>query len=123
MSSELIRELVDSGIHFGHRVSRWNPKMEPYIFGKRNLIHILDLRETVKGLLRAKRFIARTVAEAVGLTGGGGASESGHAATSTLGPVLAGLVAVPALLLGCTLNVLVRGCYARCARCARCCHA
>ncbi len=63
MSSELVRELVDSGIHFGHRVSRWNPKMEPYIFGKRNLIHILDLRETVKGLLRAKRFIARTVAD------------------------------------------------------------
>ena len=63
MSSELVRELVDSGIHFGHRVSRWNPKMKPYIFGKRNLIHIIDLRETVKGLLRAKKFIARTVAD------------------------------------------------------------
>jgi small subunit ribosomal protein S2 len=63
LSSALVQELVDSGIHFGHRVSRWNPKMLPYIFGKRNLIHILDLRETVKGLLRAKRFIARTVAE------------------------------------------------------------
>jgi len=59
----LVQELVDSGIHFGHRVSRWNPKMLPYIFGKRNLIHIIDLRETVKGLLRAKRFIARTVSE------------------------------------------------------------
>lgn len=63
MSQALVQELVDSGIHFGHRVSRWNPKMLPYIFGKRNLIHIIDLRETVKGLLRAKRFIARTVSE------------------------------------------------------------
>lgn len=62
MASELVRELVDSGIHFGHRVSRWNPKMRPYIFGKRNLIHIIDIRETVKGLLRAKKFISQTVA-------------------------------------------------------------
>ncbi len=63
LSAELVKELVESGIHFGHRVSRWNPKMSPYIFGKRNLIHIVDLRETVKGLLRAKKFIARTVAQ------------------------------------------------------------
>ncbi|MBN1512237.1 MAG: 30S ribosomal protein S2 [Phycisphaerae bacterium] len=63
MASELVRELVDSGIHFGHRVSRWNPKMSPYIFGKRNMIHVIDIRETVKGLIRAKKFIARTVAE------------------------------------------------------------
>ncbi len=62
MASELVRQLIDSGIHFGHRVSRWNPKMRPYIYGKRNLIHIIDIRETVKGLLRAKRFIAQTVA-------------------------------------------------------------
>lgn len=62
MASELVRQLVDSGIHFGHRVSRWNPKMSPYIYGKRNLIHIIDIRETVKGLLRAKNFVSRTVA-------------------------------------------------------------
>ena len=61
MASELVRQLVDSGIHYGHRVSRWNPKMAPYIFGKRNTIHILDIRETVKGLLRAKKFIAQLV--------------------------------------------------------------
>ena len=61
MASELVRQLVDAGIHYGHRVSRWNPKMAPYIFGKRNTIHILDIRETVKGLLRAKKFIARIV--------------------------------------------------------------
>ena len=62
MASELVRQLIDSGIHFGHRVSRWNPKMRPYIFGKRNLIHIIDIRETVKGLLRAKKFVAQVVA-------------------------------------------------------------
>lgn len=61
MGSELVRQLVNSGIHFGHRASRWNPKMKPYIFGKRNTIHIIDIRETVKGLLRAKRFIAKIV--------------------------------------------------------------
>ena len=62
MASQLVQELVDSGIHFGHRVSRWNPKMKPFIFGKRNLIHIIDIRETVKGLLRAKKFLAQVVA-------------------------------------------------------------
>ena len=62
MASELVRQLIDAGIHFGHRASRWNPKMAPYIFGKRNTIHIIDIRETVKGLLRAKKFIAKIVA-------------------------------------------------------------
>ncbi len=61
MASELVRQLVDAGIHFGHRASRWNPKMKDYIFGKRNTIHIIDIRETVKGLLRAKRFVAHVV--------------------------------------------------------------
>lgn len=62
MASELVSELIAAGIHYGHRVSRWNPKMKPYIFGKRNTIHLIDIRETVKGLLRAKKFIARIVA-------------------------------------------------------------
>src|ERR1700759_655549 len=60
--AELVKALVDSGVHFGHRVSRWNPKMEPYIHGKRNMIHIIDVRETVRGLLRAKRLVQATVA-------------------------------------------------------------
>ncbi|MCO6438883.1 MAG: 30S ribosomal protein S2 [Phycisphaerae bacterium] len=63
MAAELVRQLIDSGIHFGHRTSRWNPKMAPFIFGKRNLIHIIDIRETVKGLVRAKKFIAQVVAK------------------------------------------------------------
>jgi len=60
--AELVKALVDAGVHFGHRVSRWNPKMQPYIHGKRNNIHIIDVRETVKGLLRAKKLIQNTVA-------------------------------------------------------------
>jgi small subunit ribosomal protein S2 len=60
--AELVKALVDAGVHFGHRVSRWNPKMEPYIHGKRNMIHIIDVKETIKGLLRAKRLIQNTVA-------------------------------------------------------------
>ena len=54
-----VQELIEAGVHFGHRASRWNPKMRPYIYGKRNLIHIIDLRETVRGLLRAYRYLAQ----------------------------------------------------------------
>jgi small subunit ribosomal protein S2 len=54
-----VKDLIEAGVHFGHRASRWNPKMRPYIYGKRNLIHIIDLRETVRGLLRAHRFLAK----------------------------------------------------------------
>jgi small subunit ribosomal protein S2 len=54
-----VKDLIDAGVHFGHRASRWNPKMRPYIYGKRNLIHIIDLRETVRGLLRAYRYLSQ----------------------------------------------------------------
>jgi len=63
LSSQLVRQLLDSGIHFGHRVSRWNPKMQPYIFGKRNLIHIINIKETLRGLLRAKKLLTKIVAD------------------------------------------------------------
>lgn len=56
-----VKELLDAGVHYGHRASRWNPKMRPYIYGKRNLIHIIDLRETVRGLLRGHRYITQVV--------------------------------------------------------------
>lgn len=54
-----VKELIQSGVHFGHKSSRWHPKMEPFIFGKRNQIHIIDLRETVRGILRASNFLSR----------------------------------------------------------------
>jgi small subunit ribosomal protein S2 len=59
----LVKDLIDAGIHFGHRASRWNPKMEPYIFGKRNLIHIINVKETLRGLLLGRKFLAKTVSE------------------------------------------------------------
>ena len=54
MVSISVQELIRVGAHFGHRTSRWNPKMAPYIFKKRNLIHIIDLKTTVRGLITAK---------------------------------------------------------------------
>lgn len=56
--SALVKELVEAGVHFGHRASRWNPKMRPYIYGRKNLIHIIDVRETVRGLLRARKYLS-----------------------------------------------------------------
>ena len=59
MATELTKELIDAGIHFGHRISRWNPKMKPYIFGKRNLIHIIDVKETLRGILLGRKFLSQ----------------------------------------------------------------
>ncbi|MCA9278793.1 MAG: 30S ribosomal protein S2 [Phycisphaeraceae bacterium] len=58
----LVKDLVESGIHFGQRASGWNPKMGRFIYDKRNGIHIIDIKETVKGLLLAKRYLSQTVA-------------------------------------------------------------
>ena len=55
--SALVKELMEAGVHYGHRASRWNPKMRPYIYARKNLIHIIDVRETVRGLLRAKKYL------------------------------------------------------------------
>ncbi len=60
--ASLVKDLVEAGIHFGHRSTNWNPKMAPYIFGKRNKIHIIDVKETIKGLLLARKFVTKTVA-------------------------------------------------------------
>ncbi len=57
MPTVLVKELIEAGVHFGHRASRWNPKMRPYIYGRRNLIHIIDVRETIRGLLRARKYL------------------------------------------------------------------
>ncbi len=61
MTSDLVQQLIDSGIHFGHKASRWNPKMKPFILSKHNTVHLINIRETVRGLLRAKKFITDTV--------------------------------------------------------------
>lgn len=63
MASGLVRELLDAGVHFGHHCSRWNPRMAPYLYGRRNNIHIIDIRETLRGLLRAQKLITQVVSK------------------------------------------------------------
>ncbi len=62
MAKELARKLINAGVHFGHGVSRWDPKMAPFIFAKRGNIHIIDVKKTLKGLLIAKKLLADIVA-------------------------------------------------------------
>jgi small subunit ribosomal protein S2 len=58
-----MKELLEAGVHFGHRVRRWNPKMKSYIFTERNGIHIIDLQQTIARLEEAYGVIRDTVAE------------------------------------------------------------
>jgi small subunit ribosomal protein S2 len=62
LATVLVKELIEAGVHFGHRASRWNPKMRPYIYGRRNLIHVIDVRETIRGLLRARKYLQQVAA-------------------------------------------------------------
>ena len=57
-----MRQLLEAGVHFGHTTRRWNPKMEPFIYGERNDIHILDLQQTVPLLSRALETVRNVVA-------------------------------------------------------------
>jgi len=57
-----IKELLDAGVHFGHRTQRWNPKMKPFIFEARNGIYVIDLEHTVKQLEAAQDFLRETAA-------------------------------------------------------------
>ena len=61
LSGLTVRDLLASGFHFGHQTKRWNPKMKPYIFDKRNGIHIIDLTQTVTLLDEAAEFIRKTI--------------------------------------------------------------
>jgi small subunit ribosomal protein S2 len=60
--NSLVKDLIEAGIHFGQRTSNWNPRMGRFIYGKRNSIHIIDIKETIKGLLLSKRFLTNVVA-------------------------------------------------------------
>ena len=57
MVEELIRKLLESGVHFGHQTHRWNPKMKPYIFGQRSGIYIINLEKTAENLNQAREFV------------------------------------------------------------------
>ncbi|CAA2102954.1 30S ribosomal protein S2 [Methylobacterium bullatum] len=58
-----MRQLLEAGAHFGHQSHRWNPKMQTYIFGTRNNIHIIDLAQTVPALHQALQAVSDTVAK------------------------------------------------------------
>jgi len=58
-----IKELLDSGVHFGHQTKRWNPKMKPFIFDARNGIHIIDLSKTLNQIEAACNFLSSTVSK------------------------------------------------------------
>jgi small subunit ribosomal protein S2 len=55
-----MRELIDAGVHFGHKTKRWNPRMAPFIYGTRNDVHIIDLQQTVPMLHRALHAVRST---------------------------------------------------------------
>lgn len=57
MTTELIKQLLEAGVHFGHKTSRWNPKMKKYIFGERSGIYIIDLEKTAECLQKARDFL------------------------------------------------------------------
>ncbi len=62
MSTELLTELVEAGVHYGHQRRKWNPKMKPYLLEERNNIYIINLHETVKQIDAAADFLANLAA-------------------------------------------------------------
>ncbi len=63
MASELIKKLLEAGVHFGHQSRRWNPKMKRFIFGERGGIYIIDLEKTVDRLNAARDFVRDAAAK------------------------------------------------------------
>ena len=68
MVSVTMKELLEAGVHFGHQVRRWNPKMKEYIFGERNGIYIIDLQKTQRMFRDALGFVSGAIAEDRGKT-------------------------------------------------------
>ena len=68
MVSVTMKELLEAGVHFGHQVRRWNPKMKEYIFGERNGIYIIDLQKTQRMFRDAIAFVTNAIAEDKGKT-------------------------------------------------------
>jgi len=62
VANGLAYNLINAGVHFGHSASRWNPKMKPYIYARRGMIHIINVRETLKGIIIAKKLLSDVVA-------------------------------------------------------------
>ncbi|HQR33880.1 MAG TPA: 30S ribosomal protein S2 [Blastocatellia bacterium] len=68
MATVTMKELLEAGVHFGHQVRRWNPKMKEYIFGERNGIYIIDLQKTQRMIKEAIRFISNLAGEGTNRT-------------------------------------------------------
>ena len=68
MVSVTMKELLEAGVHFGHQVRRWNPKMKEYIFGERNGIYIIDLQKTQRMFREAISFVTNAISEDRGKT-------------------------------------------------------
>jgi len=58
-----LRQMLDNGVHFGHKTSRWNPKMAPFIFTSKSKVHVINLEKTAEKLTEATNFIARMAKE------------------------------------------------------------
>ena len=63
MAEITLAQLLEAGVHFGHKAYRWNPKMFPYIYTERNNIHILDLVQTAQLLKRANKYVAKAASD------------------------------------------------------------
>ncbi|MDF2375455.1 MAG: 30S ribosomal protein S2 [Verrucomicrobiales bacterium] len=63
MSNELITELVEAGVHFGHQSRKWNPKMRSYLLGEKHNVHVIDLEQTVQQIDAAGKFLADLVSK------------------------------------------------------------
>ena len=62
MTVVAMKDLLETGVHFGHRTRKWNPKMKPFIFTERNNIHIIDLQQTLEAVEEAYAIVRDTVA-------------------------------------------------------------
>ncbi len=68
MATVTMKELLEAGVHFGHQVRRWNPKMKEFIFGERNGIYIIDLQKTQRMFKEAIKFVTNVAGEDTGRT-------------------------------------------------------
>ena len=59
----IMRDMVANAVHFGHKCSKWNPKMAPYLYGQKNGVHLFDLNHTYKGLMAAEEFLKNVAAQ------------------------------------------------------------
>ena len=66
MPNVTMKQLLEAGVHFGHRTRRWNPKMRPYIFTERSGIHIIDLQQTVQALNASTQIVRFDSSETCG---------------------------------------------------------